>query len=195
MSTNIYILKLAKGKYYVGKSENPMKRYHDHLQGKGSSWTRKYKPIAIDKILKNQDSFEEDKQVKMYMNKYGIENVRGGSYVSDTLPAYQKEALIKELRGATDQCTVCGRKGHWAKDCFAKTDTDGNDLSGSSSEEELIQCIDCNRMFDSELKFENHSCSKPKQIKTVYCYRCKRQGHYAPKCYARTDKYGNELDD
>ncbi len=194
MSTNIYILKLTKGKYYVGKSENPMKRYQEHLQGKGSSWTRKYKPVCVEKIISNASDFDEDKYVKEYMNKFGIENVRGGAYVSEELPNFQIEALKSEIWGSTDKCTTCGRLGHWAKDCYAKKDIDGNDIIyESSSDEEIIQCMDCKKEFDSELKFNNHKCYTLKTIKSVTCYRCKRAGHYASNCYAEKDKYGNEL--
>jgi len=82
MSTNIYILKLQGCKYYIGKSENPMKRYHEHLSGKGATWTKKYKPISIEKIIEKVSHFDEDTYTIVYMAKYGIENVRGGTYVS-----------------------------------------------------------------------------------------------------------------
>ena len=52
-ATNIYILRCEGGRYYVGKSDNVMKRYQQHLSGSGSAWTRKYKPIAIEKMIKN----------------------------------------------------------------------------------------------------------------------------------------------
>jgi predicted GIY-YIG superfamily endonuclease len=87
--TNIYILQLKDGKYYIGKSDNVMKRYEEHLQGKGSKWTTMYKPISVVKVIENASPFEEDKITKEYMAKYGISNVRGGSYVSITLDDVQ----------------------------------------------------------------------------------------------------------
>ena len=45
------ILKLEKGFYYIGKSENVEKRYIEHLSGYGSSITKKYKPIEIEKVF------------------------------------------------------------------------------------------------------------------------------------------------
>ena len=48
--TNIYILRLEGGKYYVGKSDNPTKRYQEHLNGSGSAWTKKYPPISVLEI-------------------------------------------------------------------------------------------------------------------------------------------------
>jgi predicted GIY-YIG superfamily endonuclease len=80
-STNIYILKLKGGNYYVGKTYNVEKRFNEHISGYGSAWTKKYKPISIDKIIKNASKYDEDRYVKEYMEKYGIDKVRGGAYV------------------------------------------------------------------------------------------------------------------
>lgn len=75
---NIYVLKLKNNKYYVGKTKSLINRMEDHLSGDGSAWTRKYKPISVEEFKKDCDDFDEDKYTKIYMGKYGIENVRGG---------------------------------------------------------------------------------------------------------------------
>lgn len=122
---NIYILKLQDGKYYIGKSDNPMRRYQEHLNGNGSVWTEKYKPIGIEKIIENASHFDEDRYTKEYMYNYGIENVRGGTYVELELDEFQKETLNREIWNAQNKCTRCGRVGHFAKDCFATTNING----------------------------------------------------------------------
>ena len=73
MSTNIYILKLKNNKYYVGKSQDPEKRFIQYFfdPGSGSAWTQLHEPIEIIKIIKNSDDFEEDKQVKKLMSLHG----------------------------------------------------------------------------------------------------------------------------
>jgi predicted GIY-YIG superfamily endonuclease len=109
MSTNIYILKLQGDRYYVGKSENPMKRYQEHIDGRGSALTKKYKPLSVEKIISNVSPFDEDKYTKEYMSKHGIDKVRGGSYVSIDLDEVQEEALIREIWGAKDCCTASPR--------------------------------------------------------------------------------------
>ncbi len=78
----IYVLKCQQNKYYVGKTNNPNVRLESHGTTEGSAWTKKYKPIKVMELIKNCDDYDEDKYTKMYMDKYGIENVRGGSFVS-----------------------------------------------------------------------------------------------------------------
>ena len=126
---SIYILKLQEGKYYIGKSNNVIKRYQQHVEGTGSSWTRKYKPITLEKTVAQQSPFDEDKFVKEYMSEHGIENVRGGSYVADELTQQQLDSLKAEIWGANDLCNKCGRESHFYKDCYAKSDTEGNVIS------------------------------------------------------------------
>ena len=164
MSTNIYILRLQGARYYVGKSDNVMKRYEQHLLGKGSAWTKKYKPISVEKVIENVSPFDEDKYTKIYMAKYGIDKVRGGTYVSVELDDFQTEALNAEIWGAEDKCTLCGRKGHFVKDCYAKTDVSGNEIIYEDDEEE-----------DSD---DNSDDSDS-------CYKCGREGHYVRDCYAK----------
>ena len=127
MATNIYILKLQGGKYYVGKSADPDARIQQHFAGKGSSWTQIHKPIKVEKVIRAASTFDEDRYVKEYMSIHGIDKVRGGSYVTTYLDEIQEAALKHELRGASDACTICGRKGHFAASCYAqkKTQTNG----------------------------------------------------------------------
>jgi len=123
MATNIYILKLSNNKWYVGKSVDPIKRYKDHVNGCGSAWTTLHKPIYIEEIVGNMSPFDEDKITKEYMSKYGIDNVRGGSYVQTELSEIQKGALKIEIWTANNLCTQCGAAGHFAKDCYARKET------------------------------------------------------------------------
>uniref|UniRef100_A0A6C0C9M2 CCHC-type domain-containing protein n=1 Tax=viral metagenome TaxID=1070528 RepID=A0A6C0C9M2_9ZZZZ len=126
--TNVYILKLTDDKYYVGKSNDPSQRYLDHATESGSAWTRKYKPLEIEKVIKNASHFDEDKCVKEYMSLYGIDNVRGGTYSSVRLTNAQKGLLTQEIRGAKDCCFRCGRDNHFADKCYAKTNVHGENL-------------------------------------------------------------------
>lgn len=38
--TNIYVFRLKSDKYYIGKSNDPIRRYQEHINGEDSSWTK-----------------------------------------------------------------------------------------------------------------------------------------------------------
>lgn len=121
----IYIIKLEKSKYYIGKTRNIEKRWEEHLTGNGSGWTKKYKPTSLITTIKSTSQFDEDKYVKEYMAKYGIDNVRGGTYSNIVLDANSIAVLEKEIWHSKNLCTRCGRDSHYIKECYAKTDVDG----------------------------------------------------------------------
>jgi predicted GIY-YIG superfamily endonuclease len=182
-STNIYILKLKGGNYYVGKTDNVEKRFNEHISGYGSAWTKKYKPISIDKIIKNASKYDEDRYVKEYMEKYGIDKVRGGAYVCIELDEDQKCLLAQEIISANDLCSRCGRDGHFIKDCYAKNDVNGNVINDESSDDSSSSSSDDSS--DDELTYKKS---------TGNCYRCGRKGHYSNNCYASTHIKGYGLD-
>jgi hypothetical protein len=200
--TTIYILQLEKGKYYIGKSENVMNRYNQHINGYGSAWTKKYKPLSIVKTIVNSSSFDEDKITKEYMSAYGIDNVRGGSYVEIELSEFQKDAIKMEIWGAKDLCKKCGSLGHFIKDCYANTNIYGNkiELDDEPSNEDEWGCEFCDRTFTTKFGCIIHekSCkykNKKNNIKKQNgnCFRCGRAGHYSPECYASRHIKGYEL--
>lgn len=116
----IYILKLEHEKYYIGKTNNPQFRLENHFNLNGSEWTKIHKPISILELRSNCDDYDEDKITKQYMDKYGIDSVRGGSFVSVKLEQSVIDVLLKMNKGTNDKCFVCGKEGHFAKDCIYK---------------------------------------------------------------------------
>lgn len=114
----IYVLKCEKEKYYVGKSTNINKRLKQHFkQKKGACWTRLYRPLQIYEIRRNCDEFDEEKITLQYMKKFGINNVRGGSYTRLQLSNYEINHLVRLIRSSEDRCFVCGSREHFAKQC------------------------------------------------------------------------------
>ncbi len=113
----IYVLELDKHKYYIGKSNNYIKRIDDHKTNRGSYWTKLYNPVKIIEVFESTDDFDEDKTTLKYMNLYGIDNVRGGSFVQSKLSKENIEILQRMINSKNDTCFKCGLKGHFIKDC------------------------------------------------------------------------------
>ena len=201
LKTNIYVLKLVNNKYYVGKSDNVEKRFEQHINGNGSSWTKLHKPLSIEKVIENANIFDEDNITKEYMSLYGIDNVRGGSYVTEILNDIQKYTLKKEIWSAKDLCTNCGRSGHFIKNCYAKKDIDGDEIYDNEEEIEYSYvCEKCDKEFENEKECAKHSnnCKSKKKCtkkNNNSCFRCGREGHYSPDCYAKKDIDGHEIYD
>ena len=171
----IYILQLEQGKYYVGKTINPSFRLDSHFNKNGSAWTKVYKPIKMVELIPNCDDYDEDKYTRMFMDKYGIDNVRGGSFVSVELEQSTINHLTQMKHGTNDKCFKCGNCGHFAKVCKNK--------------KEIIEmwCCDyCDKEFTDKRKCECHeqNCKYNDEEYEVVCFRCGRDGHYANTCYA-----------
>lgn len=113
----IYALKLENGKYYIGKTRNPEFRINDHFESGGSFWTKRHKPIEVIELISGCDDYDEEKYVMKYMDKYGIVNVRGGSYSSINLDDMIIKDIQNRLNGINDRCFRCGGKGHFVGAC------------------------------------------------------------------------------
>jgi hypothetical protein len=161
----IYALRLIKGKYYIGKTNKLGFRLDIHFNYEGSIWTKIYKPIEVCEIIPNCDNFDEDKYTIKYMDRYGIKNVRGGSFVSVKLSSSQINFLEQMINGANNRCFNCGKQGHFANNCNINcysSDSESSDSSKSTSSEEV-------------------------------CYRCGRSSHFIVNCYAKTHINGDIL--
>jgi hypothetical protein len=89
------------------------------------------------------------------MSKYGIENVRGGSYVEIELNKFHKNVLQMEIWSAKNLCTNCGKAGHFVKNCYANTKVSQKkivyeDSSEYSSEDSSDDSSDDSSEYSSE---------------------------------------------
>lgn len=149
----VYVLQLSEGKWYVGLTHRSVKaRFKEHMEGKGSAWTKKYKPIKIHKIISKKqysiiDYNTENRFTREYMEEYGIENVRGGIYTSLTL----QEELQRYL-----ELTIESQE-RWYNGKFM----------GDDEECDFIKKMD---KLISELEAGN------------LCFNCHMKGHYSNNC-------------
>ena len=100
----IYVLQLVRGKYYVGMTRKNVERIWQHIDGKGAAWTKKYPPKEGDELLEYQSGrkvADEDKKTLEMMAKYGVRNVRGGSWCRVKMSAKMISDLERKIKPKT----------------------------------------------------------------------------------------------
>lgn len=167
---NIYILRLEHAKYYIGKTDKPNFRIEDHFNSKGSTWTKMHRPIELVGLIPDCDDYDEDKWTLKYMEKYGISNVRGGSFSQVNLSEENISTIERMLKGSNNKCFKCGKAGHFINNCSIdfKVESDIEKVINSGNKEELKKIL------------ENED----------RCFRCFRKGHFQKTCYAKKDLLG-----
>jgi hypothetical protein len=175
----IYVLKLEFGKYYVGKTGNVDVRIHSHVNGRGSAWTRIHSVVEHVETRDCTGKFDEDMCTLEYMDKYGIENVRGGSFCQIQLTDGTVDTIERILSHANNRCFSCGGKDHYIGDCPRGS----TPLRGFWQRlKNFIHMILTTPSYDDVGRDTG-----------VVCYRCGRGGHYSTECYARYSIGGEVL--
>lgn len=136
----IYLLKLVDNKWYVGSTRNLTTRIRAHKSKNGSAWTKKYpmignEPHWVDEYKNISDlemHLKEEMITEKNMLQYGVDNVRGGSYIQIELFEEQITTLeikfshYKDISYDDTICTRCGRDSHTYEKCYAKSHISGN---------------------------------------------------------------------
>ena len=92
-------------------------RLREHKNRVGSSWTGTHPVEELVEVVPKVDKWHEDNKTKEYMERYGIDNVRGGTYAKPKLSADTIKMLTAEMRHNNGLCIRCGESGHMIKQC------------------------------------------------------------------------------
>lgn len=112
---SIYVLRLERSKFWVGYSNDPVRRLKQFLNM--NEWVAHYEPESIYKVIPAR-KYRLDTEVKEMMVEFGIDNVRGGSWSESILPNAVLQTLRSELFGDSDIiCFMCRKVGHYVQDC------------------------------------------------------------------------------
>jgi hypothetical protein len=77
---HIYVLQLKDYRFFVGKTKNPQFKLEEHFRLYNCPWTQKFTPIKVIEIIQNCNDKDLDNYTLKYMQQYGINIVRGGSF-------------------------------------------------------------------------------------------------------------------
>lgn len=121
----IYVLKLEKDCYYVGKTNDLARRYMQHCNGEGSRWTHLYKPEAIVTTHECKHELDEEMTTLEWMNDKGIDKVRGDCFTGITLSNEEILFINKKINNMKQQCYICNKLGHFANECPNNTKSVG----------------------------------------------------------------------
>lgn len=136
---HVYILKLKHNKWYIGMTkQKPSERIQNHIDNKGSEWTKKHNVEDVYDVVETEDELLENITTIKYMSLYGIQNVRGGAFCSIVLPDEELMVLEKIISSKKNVCYRCGRSSHFIADCYANTHVDGYKLN--NDDESIEKC-------------------------------------------------------
>ena len=184
---NIYVLKLERGKFYVGKTKHTVQRLKQHWDGDGAAWTRKYEMKDLHRWYPDKKDADENRITLQMMAEHGVRNVRGGDWCFVHMNAGEIRKLEKKCgskkkakkKATTRGCKRCGRDSHTRSRCYAWTTVDGVDITTESW------------VYRPKKKAKKRKAKR----RARRCGRCGREGHYRPNCYARTHDDGYPLNE
>lgn len=125
----IYVLELAQGRVYVGRTSDMKRRIGQHMTGKGSAFSQAFPPTGIllprlGQVRGSEEAAERDETLR-YMFLRGIPLVRGWKYTRVTMSGQEHQDAEENIRELFDLCRRCGHPGHFVTRCRANFDRNG----------------------------------------------------------------------
>lgn len=122
----IYVLELAQGRVYVGRTSDWRRRLTQHMTGHGSAFTQAFPPTGtllprLGRVTGSAEAAERDETLR-YMFLRGIQLVRGWKYTRVYMPEEEQEDAEENIRELYDLCRRCGHPGHFVGQCTAHFD-------------------------------------------------------------------------
>lgn len=103
-SWHVYVLKLQKDKWYVGVTrKDPEVMLNEHKAGKGTAWTKKYKPVSLafkrdmGELPAERAEMLVDRAMRKYVKEHGVDNVRGG-YLDGIEATEKKSKRVPKIK-------------------------------------------------------------------------------------------------
>lgn len=133
----IYILKCKDNCYFIGKTIGSyFKEIDNHFKGTGCEWTKLHKPMRLEMLRHFCDETDDDFYTRVYVTKYGIDKVRGGSYSQPELTKQQLYELTNHQIDIYACCYQCYQKGHKKHICqFLRNSFDKNDITEDANDD------------------------------------------------------------
>jgi predicted GIY-YIG superfamily endonuclease len=182
----IYVLQLRMNKWYIGKANDnhPEHRLEEHFTKNGSDYTKIYPPIKVFEVYPNSSHSDENKITLEYMEKYGIDNVRGGAFCQINLDQPTINFIEKMLQTSGDLCFGCGKRGHFLKQCSRKKQ---NASSPSISSEDTSQLCSICGSKDHNISDCLTNLAKPIEVLKL-CMLCGSKDHNMDACSTMKEK-------
>lgn len=133
----VYVLELAKGRVYVGRTSDWRRRVAQHMNGKGSAFTQAFPPTGVllprlGRVSGSAEAAERDETLR-YMHLRGIDLVRGWKYTRVVMSDDERQDAEENIRELFDFCRRCGCPGHFVSQCRASVDRLGRPLNPTVS--------------------------------------------------------------
>ena len=118
----IYVLECENNKYYVGSTIHRKRRFKQHMQNDGSSWTKLHKPVRLIKEYRRIPEryylgYEAQITAELMLEK-GVNNVRGAMFTRTKDYTRQEPDIAALVAFLGHYCDLKYGKGDIAKKCL-----------------------------------------------------------------------------